>query len=444
MPSVAKLINHLPFASTSSQEEALGGIEDFLSDPSQDFFILRGAAGTGKTSLTKAISQFLFDDQRRFELVAPTGRAARIIRRKTKFRARTIHNLIYTVEQLEGRPGVRMNRRLNKAEDPLVIIVDEASMISDTSSNSKNFITPGPLLTDLIDYSLRGPSGSKMIFIGDPCQLPPVNDEFSSALDEHYLRDSFGLDGQSCELKEVMRQSADSPVLDMAQVLRNGIESGIMLSMGMIKDRLVKEDPLVEQYFAGRDISDDRAVLLAWRNLDVNKLNNTVRQRLGFGDTVLMPGDQILTQRPYYNGGRFLAGGETGRVLETGSVEHVAGLDFLQARLQFTESDDTFREIDTLVNLNVLCSERGLLNQEQEKTLYASAMRNNKAYRESQKESDDAYLGAIRIRYGYAMTVHKAQGSEWDFVFLHPYMPNNFRWLYTAVTRARVRVATEY
>ncbi|WP_456426992.1 ATP-dependent DNA helicase [Rhodocaloribacter sp.] len=437
MSTPTTFLQHLAFSPTNDQQEALTCLDRFLDSPTTDVFVLRGAAGTGKTSLTSAITAGLHDQDRRFHLLAPTGRAARVIGQKTCFAARTIHSLIYTPESLEDRATIRMVRKTNDESELNVYIVDESSMVSDVQDPANTFITPRPLLTDFFDFVKQGNPRNKVLFIGDTYQLPPVNSTSSPALDATYLETQFVFTVQQTELSEVKRQSGDSYILENASRLREAMATKQRTPQIRAR-RLSSPYETVDRFLDSRDSNRaDAATMMAWTNRDVNWMNRTCRQRLRIARRTLAPGEPVILHRPWVSAGHWLVNGEQGIVKSVGSSMQYAGLSFVEVRIVFLDEDGREFLIDALALADVLESEKGLLSPEQEQTLYRQAIKDNHIFRESRRLSDDEYVGALRLRYGYALTTHKAQGGEWDQVFLHPYINPDPRWQYTAVTRAK-------
>lgn len=424
---------------TSEQIKALDLSQEFINQNRQDdFLIIRGSAGTGKSTLVKAITDYLISKEQKFVLAAPTGKAAKVIQKKTGFAARTVHSLIYTPEPLKHGCGIKMVRKPNQSKDRTIFIIDEASMISDVLASNENFVASKPLLSDLLDYIKQGNNENQVIFIGDIYQLPPVGSKESPALSPNYLISKKGLKGTMVELTEVKRQDKDSYILKNATILRQCMEKGIPFS-GITCNMLAKSTTALYKYMELYEPElFNKVTVLAWTNRDVNWFNNAIRDRLGFNSESLASGDQILLHQNWMGNGRVIMKGETGIIRDIDSrVENYAGLQFVNADLEFLDGIGEKFRVTTKVLLDSLTSADGEIGHEKESALFAEVMRHNGVFRESRMPSDDKYIGSMHLRYGYATTCHKAQGGEWENVILHPFIPrNDYQWQYTAITRA--------
>lgn len=437
------MISFFPFEPTNEQRKALNAIESFVQEEDKrDFFILKGSAGTGKTSLLKAVCDYVINKKDSIKLAAPTGRASKILSSKTQIQSRTIHSLIYIPEPLEDISGVRMIRKKNTDDTFTVFIIDESSMISDYVSNSRKVITEKPLLTDLLDYVKQGNPKNKVLFVGDSYQLPPIvpkgKKAFSPALDANYLKEKFNWQGGEVQLHQVMRQAAGSYILNNAVKIREQLQSNNLhpnLAFRNVQWSQVAIATFM-QLFDPENI--DKVAIIAHRNRDVNEFNYKIRNLMGFKGSYLNVGELVMLCANWYSGGRTIYNGDSGIVQRIGKIEKFAGLNFAEVEIAFRNSSGQKYTVGTKVLLDVLHTEKGGLNFEQEKKLYHEVFRTNKKFRQTRNPSDDIYLSAMRLRYGYALTCHKAQGGEWENVLLHPiYRRQDLRWLYTAVTRAK-------
>lgn len=443
--STATIFDLLPFTATRDQARALYGLQAFLDgETAADCFLLRGCAGTGKTSILNAVVEYLAERETPHFLMAPTGRAAKVLGQKTGVQASTVHHLIYMAsEDDQGR--IRLVRRANPSPVQKVFVVDEASMVSDLPQTDGDFSAPNSLLYDLLDYVRQGNPDSKIIFVGDGYQLPPVPEsragrDASPALDVAHLATTYGLTAQTDDLREVVRQGADSPVLRLAGQVRDRFDGGHSLA-GFALPQLGSYGQAL-RYFLDRFGTDrpEAITLVGCTNNTVHAWNTLVRERLGLAGNWLSRGDFVVLNETHLLGtGGMLANGETAVVRAVGQqTENRCGLTFADAELQFTDADGEPFVLRGKVLLDPLTNATGAYSREAYQALVADRMKYNPTYRNSKRRSDDPYLGAFRLRWAYGLTGHKAQGGEWDEVLVHPYFrPDGHRYLYTALTRAR-------
>lgn len=437
------LFSYLPFEATREQAEALYHLEEFLDVVcGNDVFILRGAAGTGKTSLVKAIVDYLEAQEVPCFLSAPTGRAAKVLGHKTRSIAHTIHHTIYRVVPTDDETVV-MERRANSQAGYSVYVVDEASMISDYQRAEGTFVTPNSLLTDLVAYVKEGNPRNKIIFIGDRYQLAPVNEAESVALNLRYIAGKHNLSGRQAELSEVKRQAGQSPILAMAHDIRRRSDEGRALGK-LNLFRLYNATAAVTTYLKRYDSErPDHVVMIGCANKNVHTFNDMVRKRLGYTG-LLHIGDQVVVNENWLGGQELIVKGETGIVREIhDALEKRAELEFVTATLEFRDPENQPLRVTTKVLLDTLRNPEGTLAPEQIRNLKADRMAKNSDYRANPHPANDAYMGAMRLRYGHGLTGYRAQGGEWDHVLLHPWMPDNYyRYAYTAITRARQSVTS--
>lgn len=430
----------------TEQKSALMAMEKFVNEPaSTGVFILRGSAGTGKTTLIQALCSWLQNQNMPCILTTPTGRAAKIIGAKTGQLARTVHSLIYTPQPGANHLQIKLVRRFNALQKPAVYVVDEASMLSDNRTGGNRFSIGNTLLHDFISFVREGHEANRIIFIGDPCQLPPVGSDISPALDAQYLRSKFNVSVLGFELKEVVRQTADSYILENAVRLRERMELGKTFS-GLHLPRIQTAKEALEYYKHLEDFKrTDKVTFIALSNRDVNAINTSYRHLKYKKPDLLMENDAVMIHQNWLGSeqGSLLLKGEPAFIKETfpSTLENVCGMNFMDVSLNIKKEDGSEITYHAKANLDVLYADNGDLNPDAEKALYHDRMAKNKRFRESQRQCDDPYLGAFRMRFGYALTCHKAQGGEWDEVILHPYYrKDDYRWQYTAVTRGRKEV----
>lgn len=434
--NISAFMDYVP---TREQQLALEAVQHFVDEGNnQDFLIIQGSAGTGKSTLIKAVTQYLNEQEVMYYLAAPTGRAAKVVQSKAQVWAKTIHGLIYKPEKLKNGQGIRFVRKQVKNTGYSVFIIDEASMISDTLHNSEQFVATKPLLTDLLEFIKESHPMNKVLFIGDQYQLAPIHSNNSPALSLNYLQAEKGLKGSMVALREVKRQGADSMVLRNAVKIREAIELGLgypQIELNVLDSRSHAVDLLCDRY----DENDiGRVAAIAWTNGNVNTINKDFRKAYGYSSQKLQPKENVMLLNSVFLNNSALMKGENVRIIELDNrVETYAGLHFQDARIEFVNGNGDLVKASTKVLLDTLDNSNGSLSAVQENLLHHESIKRNKKFRESQLPGDDAYVGALRPRYCYAVTCHKAQGGEWEDVILDPYIPNNdLRWLYTAITRA--------
>ena len=430
-------------------------------DP-RSLFLMKGYAGTGKTSLVSALIQTLPRLRVNTVLLAPTGRAAKVISGYSGRAAYTIHKKIY-MTATDATGVVRTVRGINKHTYTL-FIVDEASMIGLEPTASRQ-----SLLEDLIEYVYSG-NHCRLMLIGDTAQLPPVGQSESPALDERYLAASFSLNIIACELTEVVRQQQLSGILAGATALRDQIASldeGDEASLPLFDlegyddvVRLQGEDLMETLYREYDDFSLEQVVVVCRSNKRANLFNQGVRGSVLFREEEVNAGDYLMVVKNNYHwtekkeeegitkeeeGLSFLANGDRMRVHRVRNVHELYGFTFADAWLVFPDYDDY--ELEATVLLDTLQSEAPALTREQSEQLFNAVMEDYadvplKSERMKQLRND-RYFNALQIKYAYAVTCHKAQGGQWAHVYVDQgYMtddmlsPDYIHWLYTAFTRA--------
>ena len=443
-----RIIHALPFVPNEGQVELLQLLTRFILSPKErKAFVLRGYAGTGKTSIMAALVKALGELQQSIVLLAPTGRAAKVLAHYAQKPAYTIHKYIYRQNKL-GVDAFSLSDNLHKHT---LFIVDEASMISGQRDNP-TFGT-GVLLQDLIKYVYAG-EGCSMLLLGDDAQLPPVGSELSPALDVSYLL-GYGLEITSYTLTQVARQALDSGRLSNATAIREHIShpqqafnyqytSDFQLFNG--SDFI----DLLEQAY--KDVGAEETIILTRTNRRTNLYNQGVRARILWKEDAISAGDRLMiTKNNYfwtkdYEGIPFLANGDMMEIVRLRNWREMYGFHFVDASLRAIDYD---WEIDLILWLDTLTTDSPEINQQLHRQLferisedYPELQRNRKKLIETIYESP--YYNALQIRFAYAITCHKAQGGQWKRVFIDPSnIPTEerdtsyYRWLYTAITRAR-------
>lgn len=467
---------------TKGQKALIDRLADFLSDRSQKVFLVKGYAGTGKTFITKGLTEYFQLIKRSYILAAPTGKAAKVIANKTNSPAYTIHKTIYSFkdlleyrdEGLEGTEAYKVYAKLavNENSSDTVYIVDEASMISDIYQEAEFFrCGSGYMLKDLLKYINLDHNDhfKKLILIGDDAQLPPVGMSFSPALDRKYLAREHGLQSQEYELTEVVRQKAGSGVMVNSIKLRESLTKGVFneLDFDMGYEDLTHIEPanFMPAFLdaSGSKISAE-AVVIAYSNADVLEFNKRIRQHFFPGIDEVSRGDKLMVTSNNSAHGFLISNGDFAQVREISSERESRVVE-----LKRRKSDESvevipvplhFRDVTILVrNLegqpvqlkvkileNLLYSENAGLSSDENKALYVDFAIRHPHLRPNTLEFKetlviDPYFNALKVKFGYAITCHKAQGSEWNHVFIKcrthmsQLSKDYFRWLYTAITR---------
>jgi exodeoxyribonuclease V len=443
------IFDFLTFEPTRQQAEALYSLSAFLdSDCTADAFVLTGAAGTGKTSLVKAVVDYLGEQQICTLLTAPTGRAAKVLGHKTQVMAHTLHHTLYVplfVTQKENEKEIdeRVYMRLREIEaGPYsIFIVDEASMLSDQNDSESLFCTPNSLLHDLLHFVKGCNASSKIVFIGDSYQLKPIKGE-SVGLDASYLRNTYRLDVQEAELTEVKRQNDGSDVLRMATDIRERCQRGAAMSKLPLFAFWNVAAALTYYCKTYNPAQLDRIVMIASNHRDVNWFNNCVRNKLGLKGTLAV-GDLVMIGKNTTVEQHQLVNGDMAIVTAIHETTKVSELIFTKATLQLTDYEGKNYDVTHWVMIDTLLSDKGQIMSEAHRNLVADRMKHNPVFRNEPYPWNDEFVGALYLRYGHALTCHKAQGGEWDEVIMHPWFrANDHRYAYTAITRARKRVQT--
>ena len=450
-----KLISELPFKPTLGQEGFVYRLSEFLTEENiGKVFLLRGYAGTGKTSMVISVVQTLKSMNRKFALLAPTGRAAKVLASYTRQRAFTIHKFIYQITTDEFG-NIRFALRKNRGKNA-VIIVDEASMISLARDTGSGKIQSKNLLSDLMKFMEDG-KDCKLILIGDTAQLPPVGSLDSPALDSKVLKTNFDFKWEmQHELREVVRQDADSGILNNATELRNLLLEGrsdIALKVNYpdikVIDMLELEDELNSAY---NYYGDDCAMVITRSNKSANQFNKQIRLQIKYMEDEIATTDKLMVVKNNYfwlpkgSGAGFIANGDMIEIMRLGYIEEMHGFRFANAtvRLMDYPNEDS---LDVKLLLNSLHVEAPSLPDQDMEQLYTSVCASYAdiptASEQAKKIATDPYLNALQIKFGYAITCHKAQGGQWPAVFVDQgYLTAEMlgveyvRWLYTAITRA--------
>ena len=446
--AILRYLNHTP---TTDQSVLLDKILDFLSLPDQELFLLKGYAGTGKTSLVSALVKGLGEIGYRVVLLAPTGRAAKVFSHYAGTKSFTIHKKIYRQRSSSG--GVTFQLTENPHKDTL-FIVDEASMIGNSGQGEELFGS-GRLLDDLIEYVYTG-ERCRLILMGDTAQLPPVMQPLSPALDMNELR-GYGLAIEEYTLRQVVRQDSDSGILFNATALRTALDVGETALFPKISTEGFADVQTVD----GTDFVDllssaysqsgiENAIVVSRSNKRSNGYNQGIRSRILYREEEICPGDLLIVAKNNYfwseglNDLDFIANGEIVEVLRVRKQYELYGLRFADMLVCLRDYDV---EMEVKILLDGLASETASISKETSNQLFTSVWedypeaRSKRARMEKLKK--DPHFNALIVKYAYAVTCHKAQGGQWEHVFVDiGYVTKEFlgddfyRWLYTAVTRA--------
>ncbi|MBQ3845134.1 MAG: AAA family ATPase [Bacteroidales bacterium] len=445
------LVKSFGFMPTEGQNTVLFHLAAFLlSEKANPTYLLQGYAGTGKTTLVTTLVKTLPQLGMRYQLMAPTGRAAKVLSGYTGKTASTIHRKIYRFQQFSDG-AFRMTRAENKAKNTL-FIVDECSMIPDDFTNGRS------LLDDLINYVFSG-ENCRLLLIGDNAQLPPVGLEVSPANDINVLKNSFNLTVASYELTEVMRQEEESGILYNATGLRNIVGTDRirpLFSVNGFPDvhRIEPQEfeELLMQHFNGQ--SNNEAVIICRSNNRANMYNQAIRARILQEDGEISTGDKLMVVKNNYfwtdedQRISFIANGDMIELMRINNIEEMYGFLFADVEIQLTDYQDE-TNLSVKILLETLTSDSPALTSEESDRLYKAV---EEDYMDIPNKRDrykamrqNPYFNALQVKFGYALTCHKTQGGQWPTVFIDaPYIKENeslqvsdLRWFYTAVTRAQ-------
>jgi len=439
------ILDFLQFSTpTSEQKDALEAMATFVDERNKDdFMILCGAAGTGKTSITAALVGFLNHREIAFKIAAPTGRAARILGKKTNTVSSTIHAMVYIPESDKKSGQTRWKLKPNKLKEYCIYIVDEASMINAQNKRDTNelFQSDDALLNSLIDFVKSGNKLNKIIFLGDRNQLPPFEEDISMALDPNYLIKKFRWRGGFHYLTEVKRVEDDSYILKNAVAFREAIDD-ITLPMPEIKARRHQHVWAAADDFARHFNPDnlDHAITIGRSHRVCRLFNDEVRKKIfGPDRAYIQSGDLLIVLQNWKRKDQVLYNGDHVLVEEVDitGVERVSGLHFLSVKIKAPQLDGSLVSFEDYIYVDVLQAEDGKIDPQKEGFLRADRMNRNKVYNDSGSPEDDKYVGALRLGYGYAITCQKAQGGEWEKVYINTFGVKDKKWLYMAITRAK-------
>ncbi|MDU4756657.1 MAG: AAA family ATPase [Veillonella sp.] len=491
------LDEYIGYELTSGQKKLVEELESFINNDSQHIFLLKGYAGTGKTFILKGLVNYLRSIGRSSSLSAPTGKAALVLREKTGKVATTVHSMVYSLDQLEEygenkeSETFKLIFQLKDNENPTdhVYLIDESSLLSN-AVNDNEFIRfgSGRLLDDLMHFINLDSNDhkKKVIFIGDDAQLAPVKMDYSPALAKEYFVDIYGSDCpiQEFKLTEVVRQKASSLILKNALRIRDDLSQDIFNQLSIEQDDSevisLQTNQFLNAYMMNCDNRiDEDSIVIASKNDTVCTYNKLIREALFPEEEEVVPGDRIMFTKNTFIEGKRVYNGEFATIVSVGEVEKRVislnkdtqiPLNFRSVEIEFINEAGIRTVAWTLLIEDLLASPNSTLTTDEQKALYRDfCIRNgnaltalSKKIKEDTEDSngksnrikyinsnerlqimkDDRYFNAVQAKYGYAITCHKAQGSEWKTVFLDPHYyqnilsANGFRWLYTGLTRA--------
>lgn len=446
---IERLLKHFSHKPTKEQKAVLEDLSEFISTlGSRSIFLLKGYAGTGKTTLISALVKSLPSVGKRSALLAPTGRAAKVLAKYSKRKASTLHKKIYWIRTSKnGNTFITLKENLHTNT---IFIVDEASMIPEDLNDS---LSKRSLLEDLIKYVYEG-IDCKLILIGDTAQLPPVHLDVSPALDEENLDKKYQKQIISKELKEVVRQEKNSLVLENATQLRKLIEVNnnslpkIKLNNDVI--RISSGEELQENIEAAYAQSGvENTTIICRSNKRANQYNNRIRSEILWQEDIISSGDILMVVRNNYfwldekSEAGFLANGDIIEVTRVKEIIERYGFKFAKASIRLLDYPNE-NEVETILLLDTISSESPSLKYEEYKKLYKEVGLDYKGQKDINKKiKENEFFNAIQIKFGYSITCHKAQGGQWKEVFIdigyfkkEMLDKNYLRWLYTAFTRS--------
>jgi len=451
------LVKNLGNIPTEDQSSALKKLASYIVENNNDvIFLMTGYAGTGKTSVISSVVKTLDLLRMKSVLLAPTGRAAKVLSSYSGRPAFTIHKKIYRQKSLkDGIGSFKLDRNLSK---DTFFIVDEASMVSN-NSNDASLFGSGRLLDDLIEYVYSG-TECKLILVGDTAQLPPVGSVVSPALDTVSL-ENYGFGLVSCELKQVVRQSESSGILMNAtrvrqQVAEEDMEHPSIDCLNFSDIKRITGDELIEEISSAYGTCGlEGTIIVVNSNKQANRYNQGIRNRIFFREEEISPGDMVMVVKNNYyilkeeeDGAGFIANGDIAEVRKIRKYEERYGFRFAEMVLKFPDYD---LEVESKVMLDVLSLDTPALPSDKNKELYQNILTDYLHIKTRRKQytavREDPYFNALQIKFAYAVTCHKAQGGQWERVFIDQGMFNRneitidyLRWFYTALTRSTDRV----
>lgn len=450
------VVSQFPYQATNGQRTLLRGLTKFIySQVENPLFIIKGYAGTGKTTIVSSLVKNLPALNLNTVLLAPTGRAAKVLSSYSNKQAYTIHKKIYMANTApDGSVRLALARNIHKN---CIFFVDEASMIPDhTNSSGDNLFSSQSLLNDLIDYVFSG-KNCKLVFIGDIAQLPPVNLEISPALDIEFLRNSFSLTVGEYELKEVVRQSLESGILFNATTIRNKLgQKGFdgLIELNSFTDIFQINGELLEDALNDNFSGDmlENSVIITRSNKRANIYNQELRNRILFRENEISAGDLLMVVKNNYywvdkkSQAGFIANGDIVEILRIGQYEELYGYRFVNATIRLIDYPEE-KDLQVKIMMDIIKTDGPSLSQKDSRIFFDEVMKDYEEIPSRRKRIENVknnpYFNSLQVKFGYALTCHKTQGGQWENVFIDLGYLNKdhiditfYRWIYTAFTRA--------
>jgi exodeoxyribonuclease-5 len=453
------LLKDFGYEPTTDQNDALKTLSKYLTDTDNEkIFLLKGYAGTGKTTIISTLVKNLPKLRLKASLMAPTGRAAKVMSNYSGKTAQTIHKCIY-FPQKNSKGGVNFVQKDNKYRNT-VFIIDEASMIPDFSSGEDLF-SGNSLLDDLIEFVFSG-ENCRLILIGDTAQLPPVKADLSPALDEEILSRKYHIEVLKTELTNVVRQQLDSGILFNATEMRNGLQNDFP---EQFKFKIQNQTDLI-RLIDGYEIMDainsaydndghEETAIVVRSNKRANQYNQQIRQRILMREGEIAVGDFLMVVKNNYfwlkpsSEAGFIANGDIIEIKKVRGIYDLYGFRFAKIKAQMVDYPQ-MNAFETVILLDTLETNSPSLTFEDSQKLYQEVLKDyadiKSKYKQFLSVKKNEFFNALQVKFSYAMTCHKSQGGQWNTVFVEqPYLPeglneNSLRWLYTACTRAKSKL----
>jgi exodeoxyribonuclease-5 len=453
------ILREFPYSPTQGQEELIRRLADFILSEKDQFplFLLEGYAGTGKTTIVSTLVKVLPKAGYQSLLLAPTGRAAKVLSGYASRPAFTLHKRLYR-PKLSKTGSVVFSLNSNSLQNT-IFIVDEASMIPDDSGQNESAVfQTRNLLEDLIQHVYTG-QNCKLIFIGDHAQLPPVGIPVSPAMNHDVLTSSYYLDLKVSRLTDVVRQSLESGILSVATGIRNKIGAGGSFLPLFRKENTFQDvisipgSEMMEcLHQAYSTFGRQNTVVITRSNKRANQYNQAIRQRILFHENEIAAGDHLMVVRNNYfwlpeeSRAGFIANGDLIEIQRIRKYSELYGFRFADVTIRMVDYPDE-PSLEVLLLLDTLNSESPALNQEENQRFFREVLADYSGLKSKKKQLNgvrtNPHFNALQVKHSYSLTCHKTQGGQWDAVFLEKgYMAEDqlndeyLRWIYTAVTRA--------